>query len=184
LPKLKCKKHMNEIIIYQGKDNQTQIEVQFEQDTVWLTQKDLAILFQTTIPNINMHLKNIFEECELDELATIKDFLIVRQEGKRQVKRVQKLYNLDAIISVGYRIKTNVATAFRQWATQRLKEHLVQGYTINQKRLDQLQKTVELIQKTASNETSLHEAKGLLDIITNYTQSFVLLNQFDSYSNS
>lgn len=173
---------MNEIIIYQGKDNQTQIEVQFEQDTVWLTQKDLAILFQTTIPNINMHLKNIFEECELDELATIKDFLIVRKEGKRQVKRVQKLYNLDAIISVGYRIKSNVATAFRQWATQRLKEHLVQGYTINQKRLDQLQKTVELIQKTASNETSINEAKGLLDIITNYTQSFVLLNQFDSNS--
>lgn len=182
MPKLKCKKHMNEIIIYQGKDNQTQIEVQFEQDTVWLTQKDLAILFQTTIPNINMHLKNIFEECELDELATIKDFLIVRKEGKRQVKRVQKLYNLDAIISVGYRIKSNVATAFRQWATQRLKEHLVQGYTINQKRLDQLQKTVELIQKTASNETSINEAKGLLDIITNYTQSFVLLNQFDSNS--
>lgn len=87
---------------------------------------------------------------------------------------------MDAILSVGYRVNSKQGTAFRQWATQRLKEHLVQGYTINKNRLEQLQKTVELIQKTVANETSLNEAKGLLEIITNYTQSFVLLNQYDS----
>lgn len=171
---------MNKIEIYKSSSATTEVYVQIDNDTVWLSQKDLADLFQTTVPNINMHLKNIFEENELDEISTIKDFLIVRKEGKREVKRQQKAYNLDAIISVGYRIKSSEATKFRQWATQRLKEHLVHGYTINKKRLEQLQKTVELIQKTAANETTLNEAKGLLDIITHYTQSFVLLNQYDS----
>jgi len=173
---------MNKIEIYKSTNATIEVSVKMDKDTVWLSQKDLAVLFQTTVPNINMHLKNIFEENELDEISTIKDFLIVRKEGKREVKRQQKSYNLDAIISVGYRIKSSEATKFRQWATQRLKEHLVQGYTINKKRLEQLQQTVELIQKTATNETTLNEAKGLLDIITNYTHSFVLLNQYDSNS--
>src|SRR5690606_25491839 len=124
---------MNRIEIYQAKDGQTQIEVTFEKDTVWLTQKMMASLFQTTIPNINIHIKNVYEEGELKEEATIKDSLIVRMEGQREVKRNQKFYNLDVIISIGYRIKSHVATQFRQWATQRLKDYLVQGYVINEK---------------------------------------------------
>lgn len=88
----------------------------------------MAELFQTTIPNINMHLKNIFEEGELKEERTIKDFLIVQKEGKREVKRKQVFYNLDAIISVGYRIKSHVATKFRQWATQHIKEYIVKRF--------------------------------------------------------
>lgn len=116
---------MNKIEIYKSTKATIEVSVKMDKDTVWLSQKDLAVLFQTTIPNINMHLKNIFKENELDEISTIKDFLIVRKEGKREVKRQQKTYNLDAIISVGYRIKSSEATKFRQWATQRLKEHLV-----------------------------------------------------------
>src|SRR5690606_14304265 len=135
----------NDIEIYQTSNGQTQIEVTFEKDTVWLTQKMMTDLFQTTVPNINMHIKNVYEEKELAEEATIKDFLIVRMEGQREVKRSQKFYNLDVIISIGYRIKSQVATQFRQWATQRLKDYLVQGYTINEKRLAQKQQEVQTL---------------------------------------
>ncbi len=135
----------NQIEIYKSSDGETQIEVKFEQDTVWLTQKMMADLFQTTVPNINMHLSNVFSDGELSEEATIKDFLIVRMEGKREVKRNQKVYNLDAIISVGYRIKSEIATKFRQWATQRLKDYLIQGYAINEKRLAQKQQQVQTL---------------------------------------
>lgn len=116
------------IIIYQTESEETKLDVRFQDETVWLTQKLMAELFQTTIPNINMHLKNIFEEGELKEERTIKDFLIVQKEGKREVKRKQVFYNLDAIISVGYRIKSHVATKFRQWATQHIKEYIVKRF--------------------------------------------------------
>jgi len=109
--------------------------VRLENETVWLTQKLMAELFQTTIPNINLHLKNIYNEGELDELSTIKDFLIVQEEGGRQVKRTSKFYNLDAIISIGYRIKSHVATRFRQWATQRLREYIIKGFVLDDERL-------------------------------------------------
>jgi len=120
----------NEIILYQP-NNSIRLEVHIEDDTVWLTQMQMAELFQTTIPNINLHLKNIYEEEELEEVSTIKDFLIVRQEGKRQVQRNISFYNLDAIISVGYRIKSRSATQFRQWANHVLKEYLLKGFAIN-----------------------------------------------------
>jgi hypothetical protein len=125
----------SEILIYQTEGGQTKIEVRLENETVWLTQKLMAELFQTTIPNINLHLKNIYNEGELDELSTIKDFLIVQKEGGRQVKRTKKFYNLDSIISVGYRIKSHVATRFRQWATQRLREYIVKGFVLDDERL-------------------------------------------------
>ena len=107
---------MSEVITYQTSDGQTKVDVRLEDETLWLTQKQISELFQTTVPNINLHLKNIFEEKELSEEATIKDFLIVRQEGSRQVERLQKHYNLDAILSIGYRIAPKNATEFRQWA--------------------------------------------------------------------
>lgn len=124
----------SQLVIYKTKDGKTKLEVRLENETVWLTQKLMAELFQTTIPNINMHLKSIFEEGELEEKATIKDFLIVQKEGNRKVKRKHKYYNLDAIISVGYRIKSSVATQFRIWATQHLKEYLIKGFTLNDDR--------------------------------------------------
>lgn len=125
----------SQIIIYQTESGQTKIDVRLENETVWLTQKSMAELFQTTVPNINMHLKNIFEEGELDPNRTIKDFLIVRVEGNREVNRNIDFYNLDAIISVGYRIKSNVATRFRIWATQHIKEYIVKGFVMDDERL-------------------------------------------------
>ncbi|MCE7062382.1 RhuM family protein [Dyadobacter sp. CY343] len=134
-----------QIEIYVSPNGQAHIETKFEDDTVWLTQKMMADLFQTTIPNINMHLKNVYEDGELMEEATIKNSLIVQLEGQREVKRSQKYHNLDAIISVGYRIKSEVATKFRQWATQRLKDYLIQGYAINEKRLAQKNQQVQTL---------------------------------------
>lgn len=174
---------MNEIVIYQTPDNQTQIDVTFEGDTVWLNQYQLANLFETDRTSILKHIQNVYSTHELEENSTCANFAQVREEGKRTVKRDVLHYNLDAIISVGYRVNSKRGTQFRQWATQRLKDYLVKGYAINQKRLDQLQQTIELIQKGGKTEDlSLNEAKGLLDIIGNYTQSFVLLNKYDSHT--
>jgi hypothetical protein len=125
----------SQIIIYQTENGNTKIDVRLENENVWLTQKTMAELFQTTVPNINMHLKNIFEEGELEENSTIKDFLIVRIEGKREVSRRIDYYNLDAIISVGYRIKSHVATKFRIWATQHIKEFIIKGFLMDDERL-------------------------------------------------
>jgi death-on-curing family protein len=148
----------------------------------------MALLFQNTVPNINIHIRNIYKEKELDKNPTIKESLIVQKEGKRVINRKVELYNLDVIISLGYRVKSKRGTQFRQWATQRLKDHLVKGYTLNEKRLQQvvqnmhqLEQAVKLIKQSGSSgELSATEARGLLDIITNYTQSFILLNRFDS----
>ena len=125
----------SQLIIYQNENGETKLDVRFQDETVWLTQKLMAELFQTSVPNINMHLKNIFDEGELTENRTIKDFLIVQKEGTREVKRNQVFYNLDAIISVGYRIKSKVATKFRQWATNQLKEYIVKGFVLDDERL-------------------------------------------------
>lgn len=125
----------SQIVIYQTENGETKLDVRFHEETVWLTQKLMAELFQTSVPNINMHLKNIFEEGELEENRTIKEFLIVQQEGNREVKRKQVFYNLDAIISVGYRIKSHIATKFRQWATKHLREYIVKGFVLDDERL-------------------------------------------------
>ncbi len=170
----------NKIEIYTTRDNQTEVEVLFEQDSVWLTQQQLAKLFTQTKQNISLHINNIVKEEELDSNSVVKDSLTTATDGK---KYRTKLYNLDVIISVGYRVKSKRGTQFRQWATQRLKDYLVKGYAVNQKRLEQLQQAIELIQKSGKREDlKLNEARGLLDIISNYTQSFILLNQFDSHS--
>lgn len=112
----------SQIVIYQTEDGQTKLDVRLENETVWLTQKLMAELFQTTPQNITLHLANIYKEGELNEAATCKEFLQVQTEGNRTIRRTQKFYNLDAIISVGYRIKSHVATRFRQWATRQLKK--------------------------------------------------------------
>ena len=176
--------NQNPIEIYQAQDGTTQVEVRFEHDTVWLSQAQMANIFDTSSDNISLHLKNIFNEAELDENLTTEDFSVVRQEGKRQVTRKVKHYNLDAIISVGYRVKSKSATNFRIWATARLKEYLTQGYTINQKRLQQnaheLEQALALIQKTAnSSELTLESGRGLVDIVSRYTHTFLWLQQYD-----
>ena len=124
-----------EILIYQTDDGQTNIEVKIEDDTVWLTQQQMAELFQTSRTNVVEHIKHIYEEGELDEISTCRNFRQVRKEGNREVTRQIPHYNLDMIISLGYRIKSVIATRFRQWATKRLKEYMIKGFTIDDERL-------------------------------------------------
>lgn len=123
------------MLLYQTSDGATRLEVRMEDETVWLSQNQMAELFQTSIPNVSMHIRNVFAEGELREVATVKDFLTVRQEGSRQVSRSVEHYNLDVIISVGYRVKSHRGTQFRIWATQRLREYIVKGFTLDDERL-------------------------------------------------
>lgn len=168
-----------EIEIYRT-SNGTDIQVKLDKETIWLDAHLIATLFEVNRPTIVKHIQNIYKAGELNEISTCSILEQVAADGK---KRKMNLYNLDAIISVGYRVNTRKATQFRQWATQRLKEFLVKGYAINQKRLDELGKMVQFIEQSGKAETlQLQEAKGLLEILGNYTKSFVLLNQYDSHS--
>ena len=124
----------SQILIYQSESGETKIEVHLQDETVWLTQRGMAELFQKDIRTVNEHIKNIFKEGELEH-STIRKFRIVQQEGSRQVSREVDFYNLDMIISVGYRIKSKTATRFRQWATQRLREYIVKGFVLDDDRL-------------------------------------------------
>ncbi|TAM98142.1 MAG: hypothetical protein EPN39_09730 [Chitinophagaceae bacterium] len=158
----------SEMVIYQTKDHHTEVAVRFEEDTVWLTQKQMADLFDRNRVAITQHIGNIFKEEELDKEVVCKEFLQTTRhgaiEGKTQEAKT-KFYNLDVIISVGYRVKSQRGTQFRQWATQRLKDYLAKGYAINQKRLLELQQAIQLISGGGSVETlQLQEAKGLLEI--------------------
>lgn len=125
----------NNIIIYRTDDGLTKVDVKLEDGTVWLSQQQMAELYGTTKQNVNIHIRNIFEEEELIENSTVKEFLTVQKEGNRNVERNVKFYNLDMIISLGYRVKSKVATNFRKWATERLKEYMIKGFTIDDERL-------------------------------------------------
>lgn len=161
-----------------------EISVQLEQDSVWLTQRQMGLMFETTPENVLMHLKNIYKDAELDEIPTTKEFLVVQTEGKRQVERNLKHYNLDAIISVGYRVNSKKGVKFRQWATKLLNQHLTQGYTINQQRFEQNAQTLEaalkLVKKTAqSAELTADTGRGLVEIVSRYSQTFLWLQRYD-----
>src|SRR6266576_5925478 len=127
----------SEIILYQTEDKRTQIEVRLDGETVWLNQNQMAELFQTTKQNISQHIANVFEEGELSAEGTVKDYLTVQSEGSRNVTRKVTHYNLDVIISVGYRVKSHRGTQFRIWATQRLREYIVKGFALDDERLKQ-----------------------------------------------
>lgn len=161
----------NSIIIYQPHADQPAIDVRLEGETVWLSQRQMSVLFDTSSDNVGLHLKNIYAERELLEEATTEDFSVVRQEGKRQVNRRVPLYNLDAIISVGYRVKSATATQFRIWATKRLREYLVQGYSMNQQRLGQI---VEVMAR-ADN----HLVAGTGEVLSAYIPSLQTLRDYD-----
>lgn len=173
---------MTEIVIFEAANGE--IQVQLAQESVWLTQKQLGQVFGTTPENILMHLKNIFNEHELPEPATTKDFLVVQTEGTRKVSRKLKHYNLDAIISVGYRVNSKQAVQFRQWATKLLKQHLTQGYTLNQQRFEQnaqaLEAALELVRKVAASPVlAADSGRGLVEIVSRYTQTFLWLQRYD-----
>ena len=128
-------KPTSEIVFYQTEDGRTRLEVKLENETVWLTQAQMAELFQTTPQNMTLHLQAIYEEGELNETATCKDYLQVRAEGARQVQRALRHYNLEAILAVGYRVRSARGTTFRQWASAQLKEYLVKGFVMDDERL-------------------------------------------------
>jgi prophage maintenance system killer protein/prophage antirepressor-like protein len=160
------------------------VEVKVHDDSVWLTQSQMAELFGTTPESIVMHLKNIFKDKELEENSTHKDFLVVRLEGRRNVRRNLRHFNLDAIISVGYRVNSKRGVKFRQWATKLLKEHLIKGYTIDHARFEsnaqELEAALKLVQKSIqSSELTLSSSKGIVDIISRYTHTFLWLQRYD-----
>jgi prophage antirepressor-like protein len=166
-----------ELHIFKSKAG-AEVSVILDNNTVWLDAHLIASVFGVNRPAIIKHIRNIYNSGELKEQSTCSVLEQVAADGK---KRKMNIYNLDVIISVGYRVNSKRATEFRIWATQRIKDYLVQGYTINQKRLDELQQTIQLISEGGkTDKLQLQEAKGLLEIISNYTRSFVLLNQFDS----
>jgi len=174
----------NPIEIYQSEDLSIEVRLDSQQETLWITQAQMAELFDVKPQNITQHLKHIYSEQELAEEATCKDFLQVQKEGAREVKRRRKHYNLDAVISVGYRVNSSRATQFRIWATQRLKDYLVQGYALNQQRFNQnadaLKQALALIEKTAqSPELTVESGSGLVEIVSRYTQTFLWLQQYD-----
>ena len=174
-----------EVLVYEAQDGAARVEVRLEHETVWLTQRQMAELFDTTPENVLMHLKNVYADTELEEPATAKDFLAVRTEGKRQVQRRLKHYNLDAIISVGYRVNSRRGVRFRQWATGVLREHLVRGYTFDRRRLAErglaeVRQTLDLLSRTLANQALIDDTgRAVLDLIVGYADTWRLLLEYD-----
>lgn len=175
----------NTPLIYQAKDGSLHLEVSLEDDTIWLTQKQMSELFKKDVRTINEHIQNIYVEQELLKKSTIRKFRIVRMEGNREITRNIEHYNLDVVISVGYRVKSNEGTRFRVWANKVLKDYLISGYALDQQRLkssqiQEIQKTLNLFKQAQLKDLNQSETQGLLNILTEYTHSFILLNQYDS----
>ena len=178
------------IQIFKSKEGHTEIQVKLEKDTVWLSQKQISDLFEKDKDTIGLHLKNIYNTGELDEASTTEEYSVVQTEGARKVRRKIKHYNLDAIISVGYRVNSIRGTQFRIWANKILKEYLIKGYSINEKALKQqnqqlqeLQKTIKILSSAVqSKELTTDESKGLLSIISDYSYALDILDQYDYQS--
>lgn len=176
-----------EIVIYTSADGKISLDTKLENETIWLTQDMMAKLFETTPQNITMHIKNIYDDEELEQNSTCKDFLQVRNEGKRTVSRKLTHYNLDMILSVGYRIKSKTAVQFRKWATNILKEYLIKGYAINQKaikeqqeKLTSLQQVIELLNRSMKNQIeTVEQAQNISKILHQYVTGLNLLDDFD-----
>jgi hypothetical protein len=176
-----------EIIIYKTSNGETSIEVTVTQDTVWLTVVQMAELFQSTRQNIGLHVKHVFEEGELDRETNVQEMRVRQQEGNRTIQRSLELYSLDVIISVGYRVKSKQGTAFRIWANTVLKSFLLQGYAINERKIQEkteqyeaLKNAVALINNVAnSHSLSNDQAIGLLRVLTDYTYALDVLDKYD-----
>ena len=175
----------SQIVVYETDGGAVQVDVQLEHETVWLSQRSMAEVFATTPENVLMHLRNVFATEELDAEATAKDFLVVRTEGARQVRRRIRHYNLDAIISVGYRVNSRRGVRFRQWATRTLREHLVRGFTLNERRLaerglQEARDTLDLLASTLRNQALVDSTgRDALDLIGGYADTWRLLLEYD-----
>ncbi|MDQ1336224.1 MAG: hypothetical protein QG552_3174 [Thermodesulfobacteriota bacterium] len=176
-----------DVILYRSEDGAVQLEVQLAHETVWLNQRQMAELFDRDTDTIGLHIRNVYKEGELSREGTTEESSVVQNEGGRQVRRKVSFYNLDVIISVGYRVKSSRGTQFRQWATRVLREHLVRGFTLNENRLREQEKkladlrhTVRLLEQTLSHQSiGLDEAKGLLQVITDYAYALTTLDRYD-----
>ena len=174
-----------EVIVYEASDGDVRVDVRFDRETAWLTQRQMAEVFGTTSRNVQMHLRNVFSSGELEAGATTKDFLVVRAEGDRTVRRRLKHYNLDAIISVGYRVNSKRGVRFRQWATRTLREHLIRGYTLNERRLAErglreARDSLDLLSRTLKNHELVTDAgRAVLDVIGRYADTWRLLVEYD-----
>jgi len=172
-----------EVEVYQDKEGSIALRVPVQWESVWLSANQMARLFGRDKSVVSRHIRNVFQEGELDERATVAKFATVQNEGGRKVSRDIAHYNLDVIISVGYRVKSHQGVRFRQWATSILREHLVRGYTVDRKRLaenaDELSKALELVRRSAGNIRRLDEGRGLVDVISRYTRTFLWLQQYD-----
>lgn len=175
----------NKIVIYQTEDGQTQIDVRLENETVWLTQAQMVELFQTTKQNVSLHVGNVFKEGELEQEATVKEYLTVQNEGNRKVTRKVKYYNLDVIISVGYRVKSKRGTAFRIWARQIIKDYLVKGYAVNERirkeQIGELRQLVQVVGRAINNQElpNTTESQDLLNVVVDYTYALDTLDNYD-----
>lgn len=176
-----------EIIIYTSEDGSISLDTKLENDTIWLTQDMIVTLFNSSKANISEHISHIFQEEELDRESTVRNFRTVRKEGSRNVSRNLEYYNLDMIIAVGYRVNSKIATKFRKWATNTLREYLTKGYVINEKMLkDQqckiqtLQSTVSLLTRSIQNQIStVDQAQDVANILDNFAKGLDLLDNFD-----
>ncbi|UOQ76786.1 virulence RhuM family protein [Hymenobacter sp. 5516J-16] len=178
---------MPDILLYQSADGHTQLDVHLQNETIWLTQAQMAELFDKDSDTIGLHIQNIFRTGELIPAPTTEEYSVVRQEGKRQVTRRVKHYNLDVIISVGYRVNSKKGTQFRQWATQVLRQYLVQGYALNEKRLREdarqladLKRLLQLQGEIAdSQELTPDQTSALLRVLSDYARALDVLDQYD-----
>lgn len=173
---------MNNIEIYRSTDNQIELSVTLEKESVWLNRQQLAQLFDRDIKTIGKHISNVFAEGELDRNSTVAKFATVQHEGERAVERNIEFYNLDAIISVGYRVNSKRGTQFRQWATQRLKDYLVQGYAINENRLKQKQKEVEYLKtgiRILSRAIEAQQEDANIESLRLFAKGLELLDDYD-----
>lgn len=174
-----------EIILYKAKDGSAQVDVTLQNETVWLSLNQIANLFKRDKSVISRHIKNVYETHELRRNSTVANFATVQMEGGKEVKRSIEYYNLDMILSIGYRVNSKRGTQFRIWATDVLRRHLIDGFTIHRKRLEEkglkeLQHAIDLVRHTAGiHELNIVEARGILDVVTRYMQTWVLLRQYD-----
>ncbi len=169
-----------EVLLYQAPDGKVKLDVRLEQETIWLNLNQMAALFERDKSVISRHLRNIYKEGELEEKATVAFFATVQQEGDRQVTRHVEYYNLDAIISVGYRVNSRRGTQFRIWATQVLREHIIKGYTLNARRLEELQQTIQVVGHIANQRRLTgDEATALLQVVRDFSRALALLDDYD-----
>jgi len=168
------------VVLYKAADGGPALDVRLDKETVWLSQRRMAELFGKDTDTIGLHIRNIFREGELKEKATTEESSVVRDEGGRTVRRTVGIYNLDVIISVGYRVKSQRGTQFRIWATRVLREHLVRGYTVNARRLKELKQAVRLIANVAERrDLTGDEAKALLRVVADYSYALEVLDDYD-----